>query len=30
VQEYKALGVKIGTVPGIVRIHGPSTGYRPS
>jgi 5-methylthioadenosine/S-adenosylhomocysteine deaminase len=28
IEEYAALGVKIGTVPGIVRRHGPSTGYR--
>jgi 5-methylthioadenosine/S-adenosylhomocysteine deaminase len=30
VEEYRALGVKIGSVPGIVRRHGPSTRYRPA
>jgi cytosine/adenosine deaminase-related metal-dependent hydrolase len=29
VEEFVALGIKIGSVPGIVRRHGPSTGYRP-
>lgn len=29
VKEYTALAIKIGSVPGIVRKHGPSTRYRP-
>jgi 5-methylthioadenosine/S-adenosylhomocysteine deaminase len=30
VEEYASLATKIGSVPGIVRLHGPSTRYRPS
>jgi len=28
-KEYAALATKVGSVPGIVRLHGPSTRYRP-
>lgn len=28
VREYAALAVKVGSMPGIVRLHGPSTRYR--
>jgi 5-methylthioadenosine/S-adenosylhomocysteine deaminase len=29
VKEYAELATKVGSVPGIVRLHGPSTRYRP-